>query len=394
MIPRLAQSAVRKMAEQFPAVLILGPRQCGKTTLAREFLEGTYFDLERPSDYEVFAGGPELALTRLDCPLIFDEAQVLPTLFSVLRSVIDADRKQNGRFYLLGSVNPGLVRQVSESLAGRVGMVELTPFLYPEVTTEPLTLDEYWLRGGYPDACRESDPDRRMRWLEQYAQALVQRDLAGYGLKTSPQEMRRFLGMLAHVHGGLLNASDLGRSLGVTYHTVGSRLDILEGHFLIRRLRPWHSNLGKRLVKSPKLYVRDCGLLHYLLGIRTQRDLLQSPRRGASWEGLLTEQVMALEKLVHDGCQFWFYRTQTGTEIDLIAEYGKERIGYEFKCSSSVSRRDASGLRAGLADGVITRGTVVYAGTRRYPVTDDIEAMPAEALLAQYEHRLTRAFQR
>ena len=388
MITRMAQQIVGAMAEQFPAVLILGPRQCGKTTLAKEFLDGTYFDLEKPSDYEVFADDPELALSRLGSPLILDEAQVLPELFSVLRSVIDENRKENGRFYLLGSVNPSLIRQVSESLAGRVGMVELTPFLYPEVNAEPLTLDEYWLRGGYPDACREADPDRRMRWLEQYVQALVQRDLAGYGLKTSPQEMRRFLGMLAHVHGGLLNASELGRSLGVTYHTVGSHLDILEGHFLIRRLQPWHSNLGKRLIKSPKLYVRDCGLLHYLLGIRTQRELLQSPRRGASWEGLLVEQVIALEKLRHDGCQFWFYRTQTGTEIDLIVEYGGERTGYEFKCSAAVSHSDASGLRIGMEDGVITRGMVVYAGSRRYPVTDDIEALPADTLLTQYQMQL------
>lgn len=190
--------------------------------------------------------------------------------------------------------------------------------------------------------------------------------------------------MLAHLHGGLLNASDLGRSLGVTYHTVGHYLDILEGHFLIRRLQPWAANLGKRLVKTPKIYVRDSGLLHYLLGIRSERDLLQSPRRGASWEGCLVEQLIALEKLHHAGSQFWFYRTRTGVEIDLIVERGGRRMGYEFKCTASVSPSDASGLIAGLADGVITEGFVIYFGARRYPLVAGIEALPATILLVEY----------
>lgn len=381
MIKRIAQNAVATMAAQFPAVLIAGPRQCGKTTLAKGFLLGTYFDLEKPSDYEVFASDPELALGRFTDPLILDEVQELPALFAVLRSVIDEKRKQNGRFYLLGSVNPALIRRVSESLAGRVGMVELTPFLYPETVELSVGLDDCWLRGGYPEVASETNADRRTRWLEQYVQSLVQRDLAGYGLKTSPQEMRRFLGMLAHAHGGLLNASELGRSLGVTYHTIGGHLDILEGHFLVRILQPWHANIGKRLVKSPKLYVRDSGLLHYLLGIRTDRDLLQSPRRGASWEGFLIEHLIALEQLVHTGSQFWFHRTQAGAEIDLVIERGGERIGYEFKCAASVSRGDASGLLSGIADGVVSRGYIVYAGTRQYPVAEHIEAVPAEHLL-------------
>ena len=384
MIPRAAQSLIVSLAAQFPAVLVLGPRQCGKTTLARHFIEGTYFDLERPSDYQVFAADVELALSRIEEPMVLDEAQRIPELFSVLRSFIDQERSRTGRFYLLGSVNPALVRQVSESLAGRVAVAELTPFLYQEVADRTADLGDYWLRGGYPDACMEAGAERWFRWHEQYVQALVERDIAGYGLRISPFEMWRFLGMLAHLHGGLLNASDLGRSLGVTYHTVGHYLDILEGHFLIRRLRPWAVTLGKRLVKSPKVYVRDSGLLHYLLGIRSERDLLQSPRRGASWEGCLVEQTIALEKLHHVASQFWFYRTRTGVEIDLIVERGERRIGYEFKCAASVDRSDASGLKAGLADGVVTEGLVVYFGTRRYPLASDIEALPAETLLAEY----------
>jgi predicted AAA+ superfamily ATPase len=383
MVPRLAQSLVEKLAAQFPAVLILGPRQCGKTTLARHFLHGTYFDLEKPSDYQVFAGDVELALSRFEEPLILDEAQVIPQLFSVLRSVIDQERDRTGRFYLLGSVNPALVRQVSESLAGRVGVVELTPFLYKEVAGPDLDLNSYWLQGGYPDACLQPDDEKRVRWHEQYVQALVERDLARHGLTTSPHEMRRFLGMLAHVHGGLLNASELGRSLGVTHHTIMTHLDVLEGHFLIRRLQPWFANLGKRLVKSPKIYLRDSGVLHYLLGIRSDRDLLQSPRRGASWEGCMTEQIIALERLRHAGSQFWFYRTHGGAEIDLLVERGGQRIGYEFKCTLSVGRSDASGLRAGLNDGIITQGNVVYLGARQYPLEDRIEVLPAEALLTQ-----------
>lgn len=381
MINRWASQLLGQLGRQFPAVLMLGPRQCGKTTLARSLVGGTYLDLERPSDFSVLSSDPEMALERLPGPLVLDEAHRFPPLFAVLRSVIDADRTRPGRFFLLGSVNPSLVQQVTESLAGRVGMIELTPFLFAEIAELVGSLDTYWLRGGFPEACLEPDTDRRIRWMENYSAALAQRDLAGYGLKLSPPEMSRFLGMLAHVHGGLLNASELGRSLGVSHHTVNGYLDLLEGHYLIRRLPPWHANAGKRLVKSPKVYVRDSGLLHHLLGIRTDEELLRSPKRGASWEGLLIEQIIGRENLEHTGSRFWFYRSRSGAEIDLIVDRGHQRIGYELKCSLSVNRHDASGLRVGLSDGIIDTAMIVHAGDRRYPVAAGIEAVPAKQLI-------------
>ena len=383
-IPRAAAGRLHALSRQFPALLIVGPRQCGKTTFARAAIAGQYFDLERPSDFEVFAGDPELALERLEQPLVIDEAQLLPPLFSVLRPIIDAQRDRAGRFYLLGSVSPGLVRDVSESLAGRVATIELTPFLYREVAENGLGLEELWLRGAFPDAFLEEEEDRRVDWYEQYAGALVHRDLSAFDLRTSPSELRRFLGMLAHVHGGVLNASQLARSLGVSYHTINRYLDILEGHFLARRLQPWHSNRGKRLVKAPRIYLRDSGLLHSLLGVRSHRQLLESPQRGASWEGFLVEQIVALENLSRTGSQLWFYRTHGGAEVDLIVDRGLRRIGFELKLSSAATRGDARHLVAAIHEGVITSGYLIYAGGRRYPLTEEVEAVPASDLITDY----------
>lgn len=378
MIARSYQSILQRLAKQFPAVVILGARQCGKTTLAKTAIEGRFFDLELGSQRQVFEGDPELALRHLPEPLVFDEAQLLPPLFPVLRALIDEHRDRNGRYYLLGSVSPELVKGISESLAGRVGILDLTPFLYQEIRDlVPSPLDHLWLRGGYPEAFLATGEDSWRLMFDNYFRTFVERDVARSGLAFSPQEMRRFMTMIAHLHGGLLNASDLGRAMGISYHTVQKALDILEGHFLARRLMPYHANIGKRLVKAPKIYLRDSGLLHYLLGIGSMEALVASPARGRSWEGFVVEQLISAETLKRPGNQYYFYRTGTGLEIDLVIDRGQKRSGFEIKCATSVSTSDTVNLQQGLADGIIHEGFVVYSGSEAFPLAKDIMAVPA-----------------
>ncbi len=383
MIPRSAEPALKTLARQFPAVILLGPRQCGKTTLVRHFVDARYFDLERPSDLQVFAGDIEYALQNLKEPLILDEAQTLPALFPVLRSVIDETRRKNGRFFLLGSVSPDLLTSISESLAGRVGILELTPFIYSEVAgRRGMKLDNLWLRGGYPDALLARDSAGWQAWHESYLRTFIERDIARHQLNLSSVEVRRLLTMLAHSHGGLVNYSALGRSLGYSYHTIQSILDLFIGYFLIRRLQPYHANVKKRLVKAPKVYLRDSGILHYLLGIGTAEQLLTSPARGNSFEGFMIQQIAALEELRHSGSAFYFYRTHTGAEIDLVIDRGSQRMGFEFKAGVATDAMDWKHLQAGIDDDVIHRGYVVYNGTREFRVSDEISVIPATQILS------------
>lgn len=359
---RLHLSGLRLLAGQFPAVLILGPRQIGKTTLARTaFPEATYLDLEQPALLRAFTDDPAFQLQqRLETtrgPLLLDEAQSVPALFSVLRGVIDADRRRHGRFILLGSAQPALVRQASESLAGRIGIVELDPITVVEAApgTPKRRWTEVWLRGGFPDALRG---DFR-RWWEAYLRTYLERDLPQLGVSADPLFMRRLMTMLAHAQGGMLNASSLGAALGVSYHTINRHLDILEQTFLIRRLPPYFRNVGKRLVKAPKIYLRDSGLLHHLLNLSTLDEVRDHPVHGASWETFVLEDMIRREKLRHPHAQFYFWRTADGAEIDLVVERGRERVAVEIKAGRGGQDLAGRTLAKAMSDAGAQTGWIV-----------------------------------
>ena len=380
MIKRISLNKIRAAAKQFPAVLLIGPRQCGKTTLVKNFVEGKYFDLERPSDMQIFSLNPEFALDGLPRPLILDEAQNLPEMFNVLRSIIDDDRKNYGQFYLLGSVNPLLISEISESLAGRVAIIELTPFLFDEVKKYK-SIDECWLRGGYPDALFFENEDLWQMWMENYVRTFIERDMARHGINLNPFQIRRFLLMLANIHGCILNSSELGKALGISYHTVNKYLDILENYFLIRRLQPYFVNIKKRLLKASKFYFRDSGLCHFLLNIKSKDDLIVSPKCGNSWEGFVIDQIISYAKLKDSNVQCYYFRTHAGLEVDLILDYGDVKKGIEIKLSTSVSKKDFANLNALIKEKIIDEGLVIYKGEHSFPVTDKINAMSLEQYL-------------
>ncbi len=338
---RLASDRVRQLWRQFPAVLILGARQVGKTTLARQvFPKLPYCDLEEPATRALFTADPRFQLEERErTGLILDEAQAVPAVFSALRGLIDADRRR-GRFLLLGSAQPTLLRSVSESLAGRVGIIELDPLTAVEARRGQPRLGwrRLWLSGCFPDAAAG---DSRT-WWEAYLRTYVERDLPALGVSTEPLLLRRLLTMLAHQQGGLFNASSLGASLGVSYHTVQRYVDVLEQTFLLRRLTPYARNIGKRLTKAPKLYLRDTGLLHHLLNVGSLEELDSHPIRGASWETLVIEDLLRREQLLHPHSQAYFWRTATGEEADLVIDRGGTLFAFEIKAGSG---RDAAAAR-------------------------------------------------
>ena len=332
-------SLLRERLSRYPAAALVGPRQCGKTTLARS-LGGRYFDMEQEADrlrldleWSDITGGSEL--------VVIDEAQAAPAIFPRLRGAIDEDRRRFGRFLLLGSISPALMRDVSESLAGRLSVVELSPLSLGELP--PQAAAQLWRFGGYPDG-GVLDSGAYPQWQRDYLALLAQRDLPAWGLPASAQTTRRLFGLLAARHGQLWNASDVGRALGLSHHTVNAYLDYLEGAFLTRRLPAYSANPSKRYVKRPKMYWRDSGLLHSLLGVEAGEEVTSLPAAGASWEGHVIDQI--LTALAQAGRDFdaWHLRVDGGREIDLVLRVSRETWAVEVKLTTQPRRADMARL--------------------------------------------------
>lgn len=333
MLQRIVQSELRNRLRSAPAAGLIGPRQCGKTTLARS-MGGKYFDLEQEQDRLKLDLEWNGLMEGLDL-VILDEVQSAPEVFPRLRGAIDADRRRNGRFLLLGSVSPALMTRVSESLAGRMTLVELTPFLIGEVSDT----DRLWLCGGFPDGGILST-SAFPRWQADYLTLLAQRDLPTWGLPAKPLMISRLMRMVAARHGQSWNASQIGSSLGLDYKTINTYLDYLAGAFLVRRLPPYQVNVSKRLVKTAKVYWRDTGLLHALMGIENQENLLNQPWVGASWEGFVVEQVLSALTSLGIPHEAFFFRTSDQYEIDLVLELRGQLTAIEIKLTTSPTTTD------------------------------------------------------
>lgn len=380
MIKRRLLQTLHERLNQFPAIALLGPRQVGKTTLARtcagQLTKGTirpdYLDLENPADLAKLEDAGLYLRERGNRLLIIDEVQRLPRLFEILRGVIDERGlagSGNGQFLLLGSASIDLLRQSSESLAGRIAFLELSPFDVLEL--ESVGQSTLWVRGGFPRSVLAPDEEASATWRDSFITTYLERDIPQLGPRVPAETLRRFWTMLAHGQGGLLNTADLARSLAVDGRTVGRYLDLMVDLMLVRRLKPWHSNTGKRLVRSPKVYIRDTGLLHSLLRIDTLDQLLGHPIAGASWEGHVIENLL---RVAPPRTEAYFYRTSAGAEIDLVLDFpGGRRWAIEVKRSSAPSVE--KGFRNACEDIQPAKAFIVYPGEESYPKADGITAI-------------------
>lgn len=382
MIFRILQSRTEDLLTQFPAVAMLGPRQVGKTTLALEIArksDALYLDLEHPADLAKLSD-PADYLTRHQGKLvILDEIHRVPELFPVLRSLIDEGRRagqRNGRFLLLGSASIDLLRQSSESLAGRLATVELAGLTVGEVGNE--RIEELWLRGGFPDSLTAPDDAQSGRWREAFLRSNRERDIPQLGPRIAAETLRRFWTMLAHEHGGLLNAAQLARSLAVSGKTLASYVDLFVDLFLLRRLEPWHANTTKRLVKSPRIYLRDSGLLHQMLGLRNMEQLLSYSRMGASWEGFVVENLIAR---LPEGGRASFFRTAVGAEIDLVLELPGHRKPWAIEIKRGRSPKLERGFHHAREDVDPEKCFVVCGTDEPFSMGDGIEAVSLAGML-------------
>ena len=387
-IVREAHHRLQELLASFPAVVLLGPRQAGKTTLARALADALpqkaiYLDLELPSDRAKLSDTELYLSAHEDRLVILDEIQRTPGLFQILRGVIDQRRHKGiraGEFLLLGSASMELMRQSAESLAGRIAYLELTPFVLPEVQSlGGDAADRLWVRGGFPDSYLAMDDLSSFQWRTAFIQTYLERDIPALGPRVPAETLHRFWRMLAHNQGQLLNAARLAASLGVSGQTVARYLDILADLLLVRRLQPWTANLAKRLVRSPKVFVRDSGILHALLGVTDQEQLLGHPVAGSSWEGFVIENLLAAAPAAATA---WFYRTANGAEIDLLLELGPQRL-WAVEVKRSLNPKPAKGFHLACDDVEATHRFVVYPGTERYRLDPSTEAIPLSALLRE-----------
>ncbi len=375
MLKRLLYTKLTDAIAQSPAVALLGPRQAGKTTLALEVGKShnaLYLDLESERDRAKLAQ-PELYLSdHQDKLVIVDEVHRAPGLFPILRGLIDKGRRAGrraGQYLLLGSASLDLLKQSGETLAGRIAYLELAPFNVLEAQTLPA--DKLWVRGGFPESLLAADAARSLRWRQDFIRTYLERDIPQFGPRIAAETLRRFWGMLAHHAGGLLNTAQFARNLGVDAKTAASYLDLLVDLLLVRRLPPWHANLGKRLVKSSKVYVRDSGLVHALLNITDKEALLAHPVIGQSWECFVIENLLACAPAQVQG---YFYRSGGGAEIDLLLSWPDGTL-WAVEIKRSLAPKVERGFHAACTDLAPARKFVVYAGTERYRITADIEAI-------------------
>ncbi len=363
---------IRQRLTESPAVALLGARQVGKTTLARQIVsdwEGpsSIFDLESMAAREALRHTPETLLDECNGLVVLDEIQRMPALFEILRPLCDRPQRK-AVFLILGSASPDLVKGVSESLAGRIQFVDVAGFSLSETGMD--RQDRLWLRGSFPPAFLAASSSAWERWVEAFTRTFLERDIPQLGLRVSPEALGRFWRMMAHYHGQTWNAAELARSLDVSPTATNHYRDLLKGTFMARVLPPWFVNTGKRLVKSPKVYLRDSGVLHHLLGIREMRELRTHPRYGASWEGFALEQTL----IAHGAREAYFWATQRGAELDLMMLRGGRPWGFEFKCTDSP--RISKSMRIARQDLSLAHLYVVYPGKLRYPLDTEITALP------------------
>jgi hypothetical protein len=382
MLRRYLERDILTALDEAPAVALLGPRQTGKTTLALDIGQrrpSLYLDLESPADRARLDDATAFLSAHTQRLVILDEVHRVPGLFPVLRGLIDRARRggqTSGQYLLLGSAGPDLLAQSGETLAGRIAYLELGPLLLVE--TGPESIDSLWRRGGFPDSFQARTEAQSLRWRQNFIRTYLERDVALFGPRVPAESLRRLWTMLAHLQGAPLNVADLARNLGADVRTVGRYLDLLVDLLLVRRLPPWHGNVGKRLVKSPKVYVRDSGLVHALLGIGDHHALLGHPVVGASFEGFVIENVIAAAPSV----TAYFYRTSGGAEIDLLLSWPDGSL-WAIEVKRNLAPSAARGFYAACDDLAPARRFVVYPGHERWPLAHDVEAIGIADLCAE-----------